>query len=927
MRLSSLLALSIRHTRKIALALMVLVVSPQSILAYCPGFAGAPPSYFVGFEPHAIAAGDFNGDGNLDLAVANQGGPANGTVSILLGNTDGTFRSPVTYPAPFVLNSVAVGDFNGDGKVDLVMSGGFNVAIRLGNGDGTFGPATTINVGASAFGIAVADLNGDGKLDVALGGGTTVSVLLGNGDGTFAAATHVNAGTGPYAIVASDFNHDGRIDLATANYGSNNVSVLLGNGNGTFAGAVNYVAGTNPKAVVAADLNGDGNMDVAVANQGGGYGISNVSILIGAANGTFAAPVNYDIGASSYDVTSVSAGDFNGDNKVDLAFSLPGATSRLTMLRGNGDGTFAPVSVIMTADAQAVLAGDFNHDGLSDLAVASYHDSSTRIGHLSILLARSGGSFVTPPEITGLGVVSSAVADFNGDGIPDVVFVGGGIQAGFVEVMLGNGDGTFGSPISTAVISGLSGIAVGDFNGDGKKDVAVTWTDIGTAGHIQILLGNGDGTFTLKTGGNSSGGAWAGFLAVADFNGDGKADIVVVNQNNVAILLGTGSGSFGTPTGYAVGTNPLSAVIGDFNGDGKLDLAVSNSGSNNVSILIGTGSGTFGAAVNYAVGSSPYSAATADFNGDGILDLAVANSGSNSVSILLGNGGGVFASPVNYSVGDTPKSVIAADIDHDGKVDIAVANAGGNSVSILLSNGDGTFTLQHPPDGYEVGLQPDEIATGDFNRDGTADVITTNAYNGSISILLNACTPPPSSPGGLIATAQSSSLVNVVWTAVTGATNYQVERRSSCCVFTPVATVTVTSYADTGVAANRAYLYRVRAVNVGGASAPSNSDIATTVAFTDDPLTTSVVVNAVHLAELRTAVNAVRFLAGLPGDTFTDSASAGTIIKGTHVTEVRASLDNALYLLTLPYGGYTDAALVGLPVKAVHFQEIRNRVK
>jgi hypothetical protein len=177
-------------------------------------------------------------------------------------------------------------------------------------------------------------------------------------------------------------------------------------------------------------------------------------------------------------------------------------------------------------------------------------------------------------------------------------------------------------------------------------------------------------------------------VAVGDFNGDGKLDLAVANSasNNVSVLLGNGDGTFQAAVNYAVGTNPASVAVGDLNGDGKLDLAVANIGSNNVSVLLGNGDGTFKAAVNYAVGSSPYSVAVGDFNGDGKLDLAVANPGSNNVSVLLGNGDGTFQTAVNYAVGSYPYSVAVGDFDGDGRMDLAVANHGSNNVSILLQS-------------------------------------------------------------------------------------------------------------------------------------------------------------------------------------------------------------------------------------------------
>ncbi len=177
-------------------------------------------------------------------------------------------------------------------------------------------------------------------------------------------------------------------------------------------------------------------------------------------------------------------------------------------------------------------------------------------------------------------------------------------------------------------------------------------------------------------------------MAVGDFNGDGKPDLVVANvdSDTVSVLLGNGDGTFQTAQNFGAGRGPRSVAVGDFNGDGKLDLAVANFYSNNVSVLLGNGDGTFQAARNFAVGNGPYSVAVGDFNGDGVQDLAVANFNSNNVSVLPGNGDGTFQAAVNFGAGVFPSSVAVGDFNGDGLQDLAVANQGSNNVSVLINN-------------------------------------------------------------------------------------------------------------------------------------------------------------------------------------------------------------------------------------------------
>jgi len=260
-----------------------------------------------GFSGFRIATGDLNGDGKLDLVVT--GSNDADAVSVLLGNGDGTFQAPVNYPTGQYPNSVAVGDFNNDGKLDLAVAnvGTNDVSVLLGNGDGTFQAAVQYGAGSAPSPVAVGDFNGDGNLDLAVGNvqSDNVSVLLGNGDGTFQAPVGYAVGSFPASVAVGDFNGDGKLDLVETNYADGNVGVLLGNGDGTFQTAVYYGVGQGPNSVAVGDFNGDGKLDLAVANVVD----STVSVLLGFGDGTFGAGVGYTAGSGP---NSIAVGDFNG---------------------------------------------------------------------------------------------------------------------------------------------------------------------------------------------------------------------------------------------------------------------------------------------------------------------------------------------------------------------------------------------------------------------------------------------------------------------------------------------------------------------------------------------------------------------------------------------------------------------------------------
>jgi uncharacterized protein (DUF2141 family) len=292
-------------------------------------FSAATPYPTGSVLAFSVAIGDLNGDGKLDLAVANYGDPTSGspagTISIFLGEGGGTFSAATQYSTLTGFSgaqSVAIGDLNGDGKLDLaVADASGKVPILLGNGDGTFNVQTPLTFsGLNNNGsIAIADLNGDGRLDLALtnfgtdlgsGAGTTVSVLLGQVGGGFSNRT-LTTGTNPSSVAIGDLNGDGRLDLAVANAGSNTVSVLLGNGDGSFQ-QTQYATGTNPESVAIGDLNGDGRLDLAIAN----FDSNTVSVLLGSVGGGFQAQTQYPTGTNP---ASVAIRDLNGDGRLDLA--------------------------------------------------------------------------------------------------------------------------------------------------------------------------------------------------------------------------------------------------------------------------------------------------------------------------------------------------------------------------------------------------------------------------------------------------------------------------------------------------------------------------------------------------------------------------------------------------------------------------------
>jgi phospholipase C len=332
--------------------------------------------------------------------------------------------------------------------------------------------------------------------------------------------------------------------------------------------------------------------------------------------------------------------------------------------------------------------------------------------------------------------------DFNGDGKPDLAVTNSSNNT--ASIFLSNGDGTFGSALVTSTGYAPDALVVGDFNGDGKLDLTVANQLDST---VSIFLGKGDGTLALKStlSMDTTSPVW---LATADFNGDDALDLVLVSQADgvVEIFLSNGDGTFQeTSVLPNAGVGPVSLAIGDFNGDGNLDLAEANNVGNTVGILTGNGDGTFNAlSTQPATGHGPQGILTADFNGDGKLDLAVTNQADNTISVLLGNGDDTFKTQSTFATAAGPVALAAGDYNGDGKLDLIVADQTANDISVLLGNGDGTF---QPHTDVPVDAGPAGLTAGDFNNDGRLDLAVAAQTGGEVSIVMQSAVVSLSSTG------------------------------------------------------------------------------------------------------------------------------------------------------------------------------------
>ena len=726
-----------------------------------------------------VCAADYDGDGKQDIAYVNN---SNNTVGILrnlssVGNI--SLGSEVYYSTGANPFYIASGDFDGDGKPDLVVCNvsGANVSLYLNTstvGNISFASKIDISVGSQPIGAAIADLDGDGKVDIITSnqGANNITILKNYssvGNLSFVKnSTDYGTGSSPRCVSAGDIDGDGKIDLVVGNSGSvYTVSVLRNlstSGSISFASKIDFNTGngTVPTVVTITDLDGDGKPDLTVADELPSNVISVLRNVSTSGNLSFETNVNYATGNNPY---GSFAGDLDGDGKPDIA-AADGSSNQVSLFRNQiGEPVITSFTPTAASSGSSVIISGTNFTGVTGVNFGGVSATSFTVVSATAIIATVGNGAsgnVTVATATG----SSSLAGFTFVyPVPTITSFSptSGAIGSTVTITGTNFSSTpsnnivyFGAVKATITAASTTSISVTVPAGASYLPISVTTNGLSaySLNSFDVTFSGGGVAFASTMFGTKTDyavGTAPQSILLGDFDGDGKSDYVYVNTistGTVAVYRNTGTGktiAFTANVSTYTGSYPCAVMIGDVDGDGKLDLVVTNLSTNTVSILRNTsttGSISFASKVDFSTGNGPEYFAIGDVDGDGRIDMIITAANSNTVSFYRNTGsiGNIsFASAVTYSTGIAPTAVAIADLNNDGKPDIAVTNYNSSSVSVLINRStNGTVSFDNKVDfattsgGYNIDIH-------DLDGDGKPDlIIPNNSNNGStVSILKN----------------------------------------------------------------------------------------------------------------------------------------------------------------------------------------------
>ncbi len=684
----------------------------------------------IGSGAYSIDAGDLDGDRDIDLAIANPSTAPDYLpgIRVLLNQGNGAFGNPRPVMPWCCTIFITLGDLDGQKGPDLLSLDYLEkkVFVQLNRGDGAFTERTGYPLGEGAIAAALGDFDGDGDLDVAAGGRqaeNNLMVLLNQGDGTLVLAKSTSTFS-VFSLAAADFDQDGRIDLAAGDLNvGGGVAVFRNFGWATLVLDRLYPLEGPVPSIAAADLDRDGFPDLALSNPD----LLSAAVLRNRGDGTLQDPLNFATGGFT---RPVKAADVDGDGDLDLIAGLQ-AEGLISILHNRGDGVLQSPWTIGSGGIPAAFApGDFDGDGDLDFAACTSYSYES---FLHVYENLAGFRFEEKQILKlGEGIFNRlAAGDFDGDGDLDLLGLGPESD-GRAALIPNNGNATFKPPKELFSAYYATSMLAQDLNGDGDLDLALSFANgYFKKGHILAYENQGAGAFI--PGDKFYVGFLPAAIAAADLDGDGKKDLASANENShsVSLLFNRGDGSFSTQIEIPLGKGPAAVLAADLDGDEDLDLAAANSLSDSLFLLLNGGGGRFGEPVNLPAGKSPRSIAAADFDGDELLDLAAANFQSWDLSILFNRGQGTFGGAASLMVEPYPLHLHALDLDGDGDPDLALTGQESddildplNGALVLIPNRrEELNSLDRNKNGVPDECEnPVPFKRGDFNGDAALDI-------------------------------------------------------------------------------------------------------------------------------------------------------------------------------------------------------------
>ncbi len=672
--------------------------------------------YQCGSDPKAVCAADFDGDGFVDLAVANF---ESYNITVLMNAGDGSFGPPDSIRVGQSHYHIAAADLDGNSYADIICTNNDSgsISILLNDGGGSFGPHTSYPIGGWPSCIATGPIDNDTLVDFAVSDANSGKIFLfyNNGDSTFTIDSNYQVGESPYAITIVDVNNDGWSELATANRLGNSMSVLYNNGPGGFIGPNTYSAGFSPNSITPGDFNNDGYYDLAVACEGN----YNVYVFINNGTGNFSSM--HIIENLPRSPVCVYAKDLDSDSADDIIVTSDDC-GVVSICYSNSDGTFAQPDRYSAVGAQYCAVADVDDDSFDDIIVSQKWENS-----VAVLRSNGDGTFagahavvldhVLTPEPT---AITSADLDCDGD----IDIAATSMSAYLFAQLLNNGGGRFDSVHIENIEPYPFDIASGDLNNDGIVDFGISYWDWEAQSFTEFSsrLNQVDNCGEFQSWNLQTSNAWlTPAIRFADMNDDGSQDMIILKwSDSVSTMYGNGDGSFGPEyqlyTGMSGGDREFFTC--DVNGDSVDDIIVPGNTSDEVAVIINNGDSTFQEAAIYETLVEPVSVWGSDINRDSFIDFAVGHATSDYISIYLNDGFGQFTSAPAVPAGDRSEIVRLADINCDGISDI-VASDLYDKIYFMIGNGDGSFQEINR---LLTGGTADDINIADYNDDGFPDI-------------------------------------------------------------------------------------------------------------------------------------------------------------------------------------------------------------